>query len=145
MHCLCLPIIPALLIAGIYIVFGSPPSFLRSRLTVTSVPAGQVAAYKPYTYFASAAYCSPNATAAWSCGGRCIYWFVGQLTDLWQTAARLIRISSLWRPEEMGRRYNIVSALGGLLRLKTKKKNTKHKQGLLGIRHRSKSGSNNYG
>ncbi|KAJ7132299.1 lipase [Mycena epipterygia] len=100
MHCLCFPLLPALLIAGIYITLGVPPPFLRSRLAVSSVPAGQVSSYKPYTYFAKAAYCAANATAAWSCGGSCEvnadfkpvasggdgtsvqYWFVGYSPSL---------------------------------------------------------------
>ncbi|KAJ7460781.1 alpha/beta-hydrolase [Mycena latifolia] len=100
MHCLCLPVISALLITGIYIVLGVPPPFLRSRLSVTSVPAGQVSTFKPYSYFANAAYCSASATAAWSCGGNCEanpdfkpvaaggdgtavqYWFVGYSPSL---------------------------------------------------------------
>ncbi|KAJ7885990.1 lipase class 3 family protein [Mycena leptocephala] len=104
MHFLCCsPILPILLVAVFYITLGVPPPFLRSRLTVTTVPAGQVTSYKPYTYFASAAYCAANATATWSCGGNCEanpdfvpvaaggdgtsvqYWFVGYSPSL-QTA-----------------------------------------------------------
>ncbi|KAJ7780290.1 hypothetical protein DFH07DRAFT_469373 [Mycena maculata] len=49
-------------------LFPFPPPFLRSHLTVTSVPAGQVSSHKPYNLFASAAYCPADTTSMWSCG-----------------------------------------------------------------------------
>ena len=35
----------------------------------------QVSSYKPFTHFASATYCGPNATINWSCGGTSFLWF----------------------------------------------------------------------
>lgn len=61
----------------------------------TTLTAAQVSSYKPYAWYASAAYCKPAATRQWTCGPRCQgnpsfkplaadgdgsgtqYWFVG--------------------------------------------------------------------
>ncbi|GLB41590.1 putative alpha beta-hydrolase [Lyophyllum shimeji] len=45
---------------------------LVPRQSITTLNAAQIASYKPYTYFASAAYCSPSATLTWSCGANCV-------------------------------------------------------------------------
>ncbi|KAJ7173679.1 Alpha/Beta hydrolase protein [Mycena filopes] len=90
----CLPLLPILLIAGGYIIMGVPAPFLRSHMAVMPIPAGQVSSFKPYSYFASAAYCDAKATRNWSCaccqanadfkpvatggdGTSVQYWFVG--------------------------------------------------------------------
>ncbi|GLB41589.1 putative lipase (class 3) [Lyophyllum shimeji] len=44
---------------------------LEARQSVTTLTAGQVAAYKPYSYYAASAYCQPASTLAWNCGGNC--------------------------------------------------------------------------
>ncbi|EPQ56167.1 lipase [Gloeophyllum trabeum ATCC 11539] len=44
---------------------------LAPRQAVTTLSSAQVAAYRPYTYYASTAYCAPAATLAWSCGANC--------------------------------------------------------------------------
>ncbi|KAF9466207.1 alpha/beta-hydrolase [Collybia nuda] len=44
---------------------------LVPRQSVTTLTPAQVAAFKPYTYYASAAYCKPAATLAWNCGTNC--------------------------------------------------------------------------
>ena len=36
---------------------------------VTPLSTAQIDAFTPYTHFAAAAYCSPNTTINWSCGG----------------------------------------------------------------------------
>ena len=38
---------------------------------VTVLSSAEVSSYKPYTYFAKAAYCTPAQTLSWSCGGAC--------------------------------------------------------------------------
>lgn len=43
---------------------------LESRQSVTQLTAAQVSSYKPYTYYAGAAYCSPSKTLTWTCGCR---------------------------------------------------------------------------
>ena len=37
--------------------------------SITTLSAAQVSAYKPYTFYASTAYCNPANTLAWNCGG----------------------------------------------------------------------------
>ena len=39
------------------------------RQSITELGAAEVAAFTPYSNFAAAAYCPPNKTATWSCGG----------------------------------------------------------------------------
>ncbi|KAI5123194.1 hypothetical protein M0805_003961 [Coniferiporia weirii] len=41
------------------------------RQSITTLSSSQVSAFKPYSYFASAAYCAPNTTINWSCGDNC--------------------------------------------------------------------------
>ncbi|KAF5379500.1 hypothetical protein D9615_006487 [Tricholomella constricta] len=44
---------------------------LFARQSITALTASQVAAFKPFSFFASAAYCSPSSTLSWSCGANC--------------------------------------------------------------------------
>ncbi|KAI0062860.1 alpha/beta-hydrolase [Artomyces pyxidatus] len=39
------------------------------RQSITTLSTTQIEAFKPFTFFASAAYCQPSTTLAWSCGG----------------------------------------------------------------------------
>lgn len=39
--------------------------------TITVINATQVNAFTPYTYYASAGYCSPSVTKTWTCGAAC--------------------------------------------------------------------------
>ncbi|KIM44391.1 hypothetical protein M413DRAFT_352271 [Hebeloma cylindrosporum] len=73
---------------------------LETRQGISTLSAEQVASYKPYTYYAGAAYCTPASTLAWSCGTNCNqnsgfkpiasggngatiqYWYVGYDTAL---------------------------------------------------------------
>ncbi|KAJ3983157.1 lipase class 3 family protein [Lentinula detonsa] len=73
---------------------------IEARAAITALTAAQITAYKPYTYYASAAYCSPSTTIKWTCGTNCEanpsfvpvasggdgdsiqYWFVGYDTTL---------------------------------------------------------------
>jgi len=41
------------------------------RQAITPLSSSQISSYTPFTYFASAAYCSPSATIDWSCGTFC--------------------------------------------------------------------------
>jgi len=47
------------------------PTQLQKRQTISTLSQGQISAFKPYTYFASAAYCDPSTTINWSCGTNC--------------------------------------------------------------------------
>ncbi|KAF8129657.1 Alpha/Beta hydrolase protein [Mycena galopus ATCC 62051] len=67
---------------------------------ITALANTQIAAYRPYTFFAGAAYCPANFTRTWSCGANCLanadfkpvasggdgefvqYWFVGYSPSL---------------------------------------------------------------
>lgn len=52
---------------GPAIVWAAPP--LATRQSISTLTAAQVAAFKPYTRYASSAYCMPANTLAWNCGG----------------------------------------------------------------------------
>jgi hypothetical protein len=43
----------------------------RQTAAITAVSAADTAAFKPFTFYASAAYCQPTDTLAWSCGANC--------------------------------------------------------------------------
>ena len=49
------------------LAFGLPA--LDKRQSITALSSAQISAFKPFTFFASAAYCQPTATINWSCGG----------------------------------------------------------------------------
>ena len=44
---------------------------LRPRQSITALSTSQISSFKPYTFFASAGYCQPAATLAWTCGANC--------------------------------------------------------------------------
>ncbi|KAK0466793.1 alpha/beta-hydrolase [Desarmillaria tabescens] len=44
---------------------------LHSRQGITVLTTAEIATFKPYTFFASAGYCEPDATLAWDCGSAC--------------------------------------------------------------------------
>ena len=43
----------------------------QSSERITPLSSAEVAAFKPYTQFANAAYCQPSTTLAWNCGASC--------------------------------------------------------------------------
>ena len=45
---------------------------LSSRQSITALTTAQISAFTPYTYYASAGYCTPSQTLAWNCGGTSI-------------------------------------------------------------------------
>ncbi|KAJ7065267.1 Alpha/Beta hydrolase protein [Mycena amicta] len=45
--------------------------FLLARQAITQLTTAQISAFKPYSFYAAAAYCSPAATLAWNCGKNC--------------------------------------------------------------------------
>jgi hypothetical protein len=51
------------------------------RQVITPLSSNQISSYTPFTYFASAAYCSPSTTIIWGCGANC------QANPDFQTAA----------------------------------------------------------
>lgn len=42
---------------------------LLVRQGITDLSPAQIAAFKPFTFFAGAGYCSASKTLAWTCGG----------------------------------------------------------------------------
>ncbi|KAF8825526.1 hypothetical protein HHX47_DHR6000298 [Lentinula edodes] len=50
--------------------FASPAARagIQARTAITTLTTAQIEVYKPYTYYASAGYCSPTTTINWSCG-----------------------------------------------------------------------------
>jgi len=46
------------------------PSSLK-RQSITPLSTAQIETFKPFTFFASTAYCLPNTTINWSCGANC--------------------------------------------------------------------------
>jgi len=52
-----------------FVVDAAPPPELVKRQAITPLAAAQISAFKPFTFFASTAYCNPSNTLAWNCGG----------------------------------------------------------------------------
>ncbi|TCD68029.1 hypothetical protein EIP91_011640 [Steccherinum ochraceum] len=52
-------------------VKASPVPSLETRQTITTLSASQISAFKPFAFFASAAYCDPSRTLKWDCGTNC--------------------------------------------------------------------------
>ena len=47
-------------------------SMLQGRQTsITPIPLTKISSFKPYTWYASTAYCEPVNTLAWDCGPNC--------------------------------------------------------------------------
>ncbi|KDR85907.1 hypothetical protein GALMADRAFT_218973 [Galerina marginata CBS 339.88] len=44
---------------------------LSKRQSITALTTSQISAFKPFTFFASAAYCNPSTTIKWTCGANC--------------------------------------------------------------------------
>ncbi|KAF7317834.1 Lipase [Mycena kentingensis (nom. inval.)] len=51
--------------------FAAAAPSLVARQSVSALSAAQVTAFKPYSFYASSAYCSPASTLAWNCGPNC--------------------------------------------------------------------------
>jgi len=54
------------------------------RQSITALTSAQIAAFKPFTHFASTAYCNPSTTINWSCGGMIIEDWSGILLSSWR-------------------------------------------------------------
>ncbi|KAF8651855.1 hypothetical protein AX16_004629 [Volvariella volvacea WC 439] len=44
---------------------------LETRQSITALSTAQISSFKPFTFFASTAYCSPSTTIKWNCGANC--------------------------------------------------------------------------
>jgi len=83
------------LLAAVSAVQAVPAPGLKARQSITALSQSQITTLTPYTWYASAGYCSASETANWSCGANCEanpsfepvasggdgdgtqYWFVG--------------------------------------------------------------------
>ncbi|KAK0188494.1 Alpha/Beta hydrolase protein [Armillaria mellea] len=81
-------------------ISGNAPAMHVRAATVIVLTDDQITAYKPYTFFAAAAYCQPSNTMNWDCGSLCAgnsdfipiasggdgddvqYWYVGYSPSL---------------------------------------------------------------
>ncbi|KAK0501697.1 Alpha/Beta hydrolase protein [Armillaria luteobubalina] len=52
-------------------ISGNSPALHVRAASVTVLTDDQITAYKPYTFFAGAAYCQPSTTMNWNCGSNC--------------------------------------------------------------------------
>ncbi|KAJ7623664.1 lipase [Roridomyces roridus] len=59
----------AVLLAAAVLVNAAPS--LLPRQTISTLSTAQISVFKPYTYYAAAAYCDPAKTLAWNCGPNC--------------------------------------------------------------------------
>ncbi|KAF8493016.1 lipase [Russula emetica] len=76
-------------ILSLLAIFGiADGSAVTKRQTTTVLSSEEIEAFKPYTFYAAAAYCVPTETVTWSCGDNCAgnpsfqpyalaYWYVG--------------------------------------------------------------------
>lgn len=44
---------------------------LEARQSISALSASQIGTFKPFTFYASTAYCDPSTTLTWSCGTNC--------------------------------------------------------------------------
>lgn len=44
---------------------------LQARQSITALTTSQIETFKPFTHYASTAYCLPSQTLTWSCGANC--------------------------------------------------------------------------
>ncbi|KAJ7065269.1 Alpha/Beta hydrolase protein [Mycena amicta] len=58
------------ILLGLASLAAAAPS-LVARQAITPLTAAQISAFKPYTFYASAAYCKPATTLVWNCGANC--------------------------------------------------------------------------
>lgn len=55
-------------LSGVVTVTAAPS--LLARQSITGLSSSQIAAFKPYSFFARAGYCPSDQTLTWSCGGQ---------------------------------------------------------------------------
>lgn len=66
-----------LLLASLLAAWVQASPLLTTRQgAVVVLPASQVASFKPYTFYASAAACEPARTLAWNCGGKAFFFLL---------------------------------------------------------------------
>ncbi|TCD61803.1 hypothetical protein EIP91_007889 [Steccherinum ochraceum] len=58
-------------VSAVFAVYANPLHTLHARQGFTALTPSEVASFRPYTFYASAAYCEPSTTINWSCGANC--------------------------------------------------------------------------
>lgn len=93
--------------------FASPLSATR-RQSITTLSTSQIETFKPFTFFASAAYCNPSTTINWSCGGETHVSRTRRNSNLTpQQTAMQTRDSCRLHQGEMEQTHNSVSTPSG--------------------------------
>lgn len=59
----------AALVALLPAAFAAPA--LETRASITALSTSQISTFKPFTHYASTAYCQPSTTLTWTCGANC--------------------------------------------------------------------------
>lgn len=54
----------------ISVVAAIPSQILERRQAITTISTTKRASFKPYSFYASTAYCAPAKTLSWKCGGK---------------------------------------------------------------------------
>ncbi|TFY56696.1 hypothetical protein EVG20_g8828 [Dentipellis fragilis] len=68
----CITLILTLALAASVCAIAIPKaSPIAPRQTLPTLSQDQISAFRPYTLFASAAYCNPSVTRTWTCGANC--------------------------------------------------------------------------
>lgn len=63
--------IPVFAAAFLSAVLAFPSAQIQRRQSITALTSAQISAFKPYSFYAAAAYCNPSVTATWTCGTNC--------------------------------------------------------------------------
>ncbi|KAF8797570.1 lipase class 3 family protein [Phlegmacium glaucopus] len=64
-------ILASLLASVVSAASGHELAQLSMRQSITTLSSSQISSFKPFTFFAGAAYCNPSTTIDWSCGPNC--------------------------------------------------------------------------
>ncbi|KAF9073600.1 lipase [Rhodocollybia butyracea] len=55
----------------VFSLVSASPTPVQARQAITTLSANQINEFTPYSFFASAGYCSPSTTISWTCGAIC--------------------------------------------------------------------------
>ena len=98
-------VVPFLLASIVEAAPGLDVVQLSKRQSITALSSEQISSFTPFTFFASAAYCNPNTTINFSCGGMSSilsFCKIGQVVDR-SVNSKLRRKPGL-HPNGIGRR-----------------------------------------
>lgn len=100
-----------LTVVTLFVLSASAAPAILARQATTRLSSSQISAFKPYTYFASAAFCLPSTTLPWNCGGMWMIWCniapENYNTPHTQPTATRTQASKQLRRVEMAIRHNI--------------------------------------